>query len=75
MAATQDLAALLADLTARQRQIEPSRNRPITLSVVNAEEVALSDAFTSTTFSPPFYWYDGSTGSYPELVWGESEWS
>lgn len=75
MSDLQDLPALLADLTGRQRQDLASRNRPITLYVVNNETVNLQETFTSTTFSPPFYWYDGSTGSYPEMVWGEGEWA
>lgn len=74
MADLQNLPALLADLTARQRQEPASRNRPITLYAVNNETVSLQETFASTTFSPPFYWYDGSTGSYPEAVWGQFEW-
>lgn len=71
----QDLTALLADLTTRQRQGPGSRNRPITLYVVDNETLTLTESFASTVFTPPFKWYDGTTGSLPNLVWGESEWA
>ena len=74
MSDVQDLPALLADLTARQRQDPASRNRAITLYVVNNETASLTETFTSTTFTPPFLWADGST-SAPQAAWGEFEWA
>ena len=72
MADTQALPGLLADLTTRQEQIPTSRNRPINLYSINNETVRPTEAFTSTTRTPPFKWSDGASAD--RLIWGEGEW-
>ena len=65
---------MLADLTTRQREGPGSRNRPITIYVVNNETVTAVESLTNTVSDTPFVWYDGSA-SASQASWDLFEWA
>ena len=75
MPGAHELGVVIQELTERAIEDQPSRNRPINLYVTIPETITLTESQASATlYTPPFKWYDGSTGSAPNLVWGASEW-
>jgi len=72
--AGQDLAALLADLTTRQREGPGSRNRAINIYSVNSETIIAAETATQTVSDTPFVWYDGSTTA-SQASWDLFEWA
>lgn len=73
--AGQDIGALLADLTTRQREGPGPRNRAINIYSINSETVVLVETFSPTVYSTPFYWYDGSSGTLSQLYWNDGVWA
>ena len=65
------LGALLNDLTTRAEREPASRNRPITLYLVNYENVTMSEDTASVTARSALSWT--SVGSTVNL-WAQGEW-
>ena len=71
---TDELGALLGELTTRAIPDPASRNRPINLYVTNYEELILTQDIASLTTSSTANWAWTATGSTVSL-WGQAEWS
>ena len=65
------LGALINDLTTRQEQLAPSRNRPITIYSVAYETITMSEDTASATARGTLTWT--SSGSTTNL-WGQGVW-
>ena len=70
---TEELGALLGELTTRAIVDPASRNRPINLYVTNYETLILTQDTASLTLSSTSNWLWTATGSTVSL-WGQSEW-
>ena len=69
---TEELGALLGELTTRAIVDPASRNRPINLYVTNYETLILTQDTASLTLSSTANWLWTSTGSTVSL-WGGAE--
>ena len=70
---TDELGALLGELTTRAIVAPASRNRPINLYVTNYEEFIVTQDTASLSLSSTANWAWTATGSTVSL-WGQCEW-
>lgn len=70
---TDELGALIGELTTRAIVDPASRNRPINLYVTNYETVILTQDTATLTLSSTANWLWTASGSTVSL-WGQAEW-
>ena len=71
-----DLAGLIADLTQRQRQTAPNRNRLIQKYQTVQDTVGLSsDSVTTTVATPPYHWATDAASTALDMIWDLTEWA